>query len=204
MFKHDKYCLKGEVWKPIPFYEDIYEASNMGRIRTVDGKTTTSIRHGVRHWKGRILKNKEIKPNKKTGYRVTLWKDKKAKDWLVARLIAMAFYGIPNNFEHPSAKKRVTVNHKDGNRMNNHVNNLEWCSLKENIQHAFENNLIKIPKVVLINKKTNEAKKFNSMAKASIYLERNTNYISVCLSKGRKATSKEGTEYEIMKVISND
>ena len=46
---------KKEMWKDIPNYEGIYQASTFGRIRTCEGKTTYTKRHGIRHWKQRIL-----------------------------------------------------------------------------------------------------------------------------------------------------
>ena len=49
---------KQEIWKDIPDYEGIYQASNLGRIRTASNKTTHSVRHGIRHWEQRILKFK--------------------------------------------------------------------------------------------------------------------------------------------------
>jgi hypothetical protein len=85
-----------EVWKQIPEYEGIYDASTEGQIRSAKGKTTVNKKRGVCHWKQRILKHRG--ENYQTGYRVSLWKDGKYKDWLVARLIAMTFI-------HPSGKK---------------------------------------------------------------------------------------------------
>ena len=127
--------LEKENWKPIPCYEDSYEASSLGRIRTKEGKTTYTQKHGIRHWKQKILQYKCKNGDIKTGYRVDLWKDGKPKTILVARLVASTF------IENQLFNNKMTVNHIDGNRLNNKVENLEWCSLKENIQKAFENNL---------------------------------------------------------------
>ena len=99
-----------ENWKAIPGYEGLYEASTLGRIRTAEGKTTSSRRFFKRVWKQRILK----------GRAVSLWKDGKEKDWLVARLVAMTW--IDGYCE------GMTVNHKDRNRFNNNIDNLEWLS----------------------------------------------------------------------------
>ena len=81
------------VWRDIPEYEGIYQASNYGDIRTVEGKTTYTKLHGKRVWKSRVLKGKgdHFTP----GRRVSLWKDGKSKDYLVSRLVAMTFLGIP-------------------------------------------------------------------------------------------------------------
>ena len=55
-------CHSEETWKDIKGYEGIYQASSFGRIRTVEGKTTYTERHGVRHWKSRILKGRGNNP----------------------------------------------------------------------------------------------------------------------------------------------
>ena len=105
-----------ETWKEIPGYEGLYEASTFGRIRTCEGKKTYSILHGERVWKQRILKPKACSDYNICGYRVTLWKDKKPKDYLVARLVCTTFHEnlIGTN---------MTVNQKGGNRLNNNVDN---------------------------------------------------------------------------------
>ena len=158
--------LENEIWKDIPDYEGIYQASNKGRIRTCVGKTTYTNYHKARHWKQRIIKPKG--QTYKTGYRVSLWKNGKQKDWLVARLVAMTFLG----------ESDLTVNHIDGNRFNNNIENLEWCSLADNIRHAFNTGLIKTTKKVkLINKKTNEITFYRSMQLASLSIGRNHGYI---------------------------
>ena len=84
---------KNEVWKDIPDYEGLYEASSFGRIRTKEGKTTFTQKRGIRHWKSRIMKGRGN--NYSTGSRVGLWKNGKVKDWLVARLVAITFLGKP-------------------------------------------------------------------------------------------------------------
>ena len=78
-----------EKWKCIEGYEDLYEVSNTGFIRTKEGKTTFTKRHGIRKWKQRILKDKT--PNGRD-YRIALWKDGKVKYFLAHRLVAIAFF----------------------------------------------------------------------------------------------------------------
>lgn len=155
-----------EIWKDIPGYEGLYQASSFGRIRTCEGKITSSKLFAVRHWKQRILKPKG--QTYKTGYRVSLWKDGRHKDWLVARLVAITFLGDSN----------LTVNHINGNRFDNRVSNLEWCSLKENIQKGFEIGLYPQKNIYLTNKKTGEITVFLSMDKASKYMGKHHGYIS--------------------------
>lgn len=163
-----------EIWKPIQEFEDIYEVSNRGNVRTVEGKTTNSNLHGKRVWKQRVLRLK----TDKNGYkRVSLWKNKKVHDFLVHRLVANAFIPIVDGKE--------LVNHIDGNPSNNHFENLEWCTPKENVNHAFQNRLMTTQKpVVLVEKSTNTAHYFYSHSKASEFLGRDKKYLSAALIKG--------------------
>ena len=124
--------VKCMEWRDIPGYEGIYQASSDGQIRTVDGKVTHSVRHGKRVWKGRVLKQKISKDK---SCRVELYKNKKSKTWLVHRLVAITFI--------PKVYGKDYINHIDGNRLNNSVNNLEWCNYTENNNHAFDNDLMK-------------------------------------------------------------
>lgn len=166
-----------EIWKDIKDYEGIYQASNLGRIRTVEGKTTYSERHGIRRWKSKILKYKGYTP--KTGYRVSLWKDKKNKDFLVARLVAFTFLNGDIN------DRWQTVNHKNGDRMDNRLENLEIISLKENIRHGFKTGLYSnVKPIILIDKKTKEEKYFYSSSEASRFLNMNHSYIHNKIKKG--------------------
>ena len=100
-----------EIWKDVVGYENIYEVSNFGNVRTHKDKTTRTKKHGLRRWKQRNLRNKT--PNGRD-VRVSLWKDGKVKDWLAHRLVAYAF--IPN-----ADKTKDSINHIDGNPKNNHV-----------------------------------------------------------------------------------
>lgn len=167
-----------EVWKDIPGYDGIYEASVDGRIRTKEGKTTYTERHGIRHWKQRELKQK-LTANKKgrIDARVCLWKDGREKTFLVSRLIAMAWvdgYALG-----------LTVNHIDGNPLNNAADNLEWVPLARNIQHGFETGLysqIQTPTVVVNG---DEIIVFASMSEASRFLGKNSGYIANSLKKRR-------------------
>ena len=102
-----------EIWKDIPNYSG-YQVSNFGRVRT-NSKVTHTDKHGDRYWKDRILKFKG--KNYKTGYRVDLWKNGKPNSFLVARLVAFTFYN--KNIE----DRKLTVNHIDGNRLNNNLQN---------------------------------------------------------------------------------
>lgn len=183
--------MNEEIWKDIKGYQG-YQVSNLGRVRTYN-KITNNKRYNIRKWKDRIL---HLKPSTSSranikqgmGYRVSLWKDGKCKDFLVARLVATTFLEdlIDTN---------MTVNHKDGNRLNNKVENLEWLSKADNIRYGFKNGQYKQDKTILYNE--NEYYEFRSKSIASQFLQRNKGYISTCYKNNRKATSKNGIKYNI-------
>jgi hypothetical protein len=176
-----------EMWKDIPQYEGIYQASTFGNIRTVEGKTTSNKRHATRHWKSRILKGRG--DNYQTGKRVSLWKNGQAKDWLVARLVAITFLGVPPD--------GFTVNHKDGNRFNNAVDNLEWLSIGDNIRHGFETGLYSTQKSISVSC-GDDTHNFRSLAELDRFLNRKVGYTSGVLIKGGTIRGKDGRIYEVV------
>ena len=105
-----------EIWKDIKGYDGLYQVSNLGNIK-------------------RLKDNYIFKVNKNSrGYRVvTLTKNKKEKSITVHRLVAQAFIDNPYNFSQ--------INHIDGNKLNNKIDNLEWCTASQNMQHAYKNGL---------------------------------------------------------------
>ncbi len=176
-------CRSNETWKDIPGYEGIYQASTLGNIRTVEGKTTFSKKHGIRRWKSRILKGRGDNPN--TGKRVNLYKDGSAKEFLVARLVAITFLGNP--------PEGFTVNHIDGNRMNNAIENLEWLSLADNIRHGFSTGLYPTKHITL--SRNGKKYEFESMAKCDKFLGRKSGYTSNSLKKRYTVFDSNGNEY---------
>lgn len=179
-----------EIWKDVVGYEQIYEVSNYGRVRTHKNKKTWSKQYNSwRYWKQRYLKDKT--PNGRD-YRVALWKDGKVKYYLVHRLVAQAF--IPMEIE------KSYVNHIDGNSKNNHVENLEWCTKADNNKHAFATNLMTAQKsVVLINTDSKTKHEFKSLQSASYYLGRKHGYLSSALKRGKTTvTDINGNNYSIV------
>lgn len=178
-----------EVWKPIPGYEGIYEASNLGRIRTANGKTTSNARYPVRVWQQRVLKPKvQTRSYGKQDQRVSLWKDGVESTQLVARLVAMSFLPTPYD--------KLTVNHINGNPMDNRVENLEWCTLKENIQHAFETGLKQnTVKAIVLERSDGHKLPFKSMADASRYLGRSKGYVSWQIARCAPCYDELGCKY---------
>lgn len=180
-----------EEWRPIPGYEGLYEASNLGRVRSAPGKVTSSSRFPHRTWAVRIMKPKYPRSRKRQDGRLSLWKDGRVKDHLVSRLIASAWLGPPAD--------GMTVNHIDGDYTNNSPCNLEWISLSENIKKGFRDGLYdSIEHPIKIVDKNGIAHTFRSMAAASEWLGRNTGYVSYAVSKGRNtATDANGEKYAI-------
>lgn len=118
-----------EIWKDVKGYEGIYKVSNLGMVKRLSTEVF------CRAWKKRRVKEKVLKPciNTHGYYALNLsHKNKKAPQRL-HRIIASAF--VPN----PENKKEV--NHKDGNKLNNALDNLEWVTHRENGIHAYENGL---------------------------------------------------------------
>lgn len=181
-----------EIWKDVVGYEGIYEISTKGRVRTHKDKVSWSKRYKKwRHWKQRYLKDKT--PNGRDA-RVALWKDGKPKDFLVHRLVALAFI--------PKIEGKNCINHIDGNPKNNNVSNLEWCNHSENNKHAFETGLMTTnTKVKLINRIGVEYE-FISMSRASKFLGRSHGYVGYKLKKNdSKLTDNNGNKYKVEKLI---
>lgn len=115
-----------EIWKDIEGYEGIYQVSSLGRVRSLD-RIVMVYRQGQHI---RKIPGKMKKPHLSNigYYSVNLSKDNRPKFMLVHRLVAAAF--IPNPYNLPE------VNHKDENKLNNMVENLEWCDSKYNINYG--------------------------------------------------------------------
>ena len=115
-----------EEWRDIPDYEGWYQVSNLGNVRSLDREIIYS-NGKVYKQKGRKLKS----TLKKTGYYyVSLSKNNTKPKFDVHRLVAITFLENINNYN--------CINHIDGDKCNNNVSNLEWCSYSYNAKHALE------------------------------------------------------------------
>lgn len=109
-----------EIWLPIEGYEGHYDISNNGRIRT--HKNFAGLKY--------LLQIKEKNGYTKVGLRLP---KTKAKHIRIHRLVAQAFIPNPEN--------KPMVNHINGIKHDNRIENLEWCTAKENVQHAYSTGL---------------------------------------------------------------
>ena len=108
-----------EIWLPIEGYDGTYEVSSEGRVRSLNYLHT---------WRTQVMKPKMSS----NGYLyVVLCKDGEQKQYRVHRLVTEAFLLNPDNLPQ--------VNHKDENKANNAVTNLEWCTAKNNCNHGTRN-----------------------------------------------------------------
>lgn len=178
-----------EQWRFIPGYEGLYEASTDGRIRSAEGKITSNARYDVRHWNQRIMKQKYQKRNngKNVDAKVCLWKNGVEKTFLVSRLVAMTWCD--------GYKEGLTVNHKDGNPLNNSADNLEWLDIKANIVHGFENDLFTTQTKCGLTSEDGDTTHFRSMSEASRFLGRSVGYVSNHNKRGIALKSVNGQVY---------
>lgn len=158
-----------EIWKDIKGYNGRYQISDNGNVRSLNYNNTNKTH----------LLTKTLTPY--GYYRIGLNKDKKRKLFFVHKLVAEAFIHNPNNYPQ--------VNHIDGNKLNNNVNNLEYCTQSHNIKEAYRLKLMK-PRKIKINQfdlQGNFIKQWHSIKEIELFY--NCRHISDCC-KGKRKTAK--------------
>lgn len=158
-----------EKWLDIAEYEGLYQISSLGRVKS-------------------LRNNKILKPSlttKKEYLGVSLCKDGKVKRFVIHRLVAKMFIDNPNNY--------CCVNHKDQNKTNNCVENLEWCTASYNVKYSKKN----IKKVCQYDMNDNLIKMWDSSYQAKKELKlKSARSIDQCCKGTRKTTYGYKWSYE--------
>lgn len=157
-----------EVWVTVNDYPD-YMVSNLGNVKKLNYRKSG---------KEKILKHIEDRYGYMT---VNLYKNNKLKHFTIHKLVATHFINNPEN--------KPQVNHIDGNKKNNRLDNLEWVTNKENMRHAWDNGLIKAP--MTGKKHSNETKKKISLSKIGKYVGENSYNYGRKHSQETKANMKK-------------
>ena len=182
-----------EIWKDITGFPG-YQVSNLGNVRSLERYKVKWNRYQYINikYKGQMLKQRKLR-----GYlSVGMWKDKKMYNKTIHRLVALAFLPNPNNYP--------IINHKDGDKQNNNVENLEWCTFSHNTKEAYRLGLNHISnkhresartrglasgkRVAQKDLSGNIIKIFNSGRQASIELGISQGNISQCCNGKMKST----------------
>ena len=149
--------MNNEIWKAVVGYEGKYEVSSIGRVRSIPRYVRNSV--GSQTFvEGKIL----TASKNKAGYMHVSLSDSeyKTRRWSVHRLVAIAFIENPDDLP--------VVNHKDENKSNNCVENLEWCSQSYNLSYKDGQKKRRQQKIQMYNRETGEyIKTFNSIDEAS-------------------------------------
>lgn len=158
--------MENEIWKDVPNYEGYYQVSNLGNVKSL----SRIISNGT----GKVItKEKYLVPNVLAkGYlQVTFYKNRIRKCYQVHRLVALIFLDNPNNYPQ--------INHINGNKKDNRVENLEWCDNSMNQIHAWKIGLQKPhhcgggapkKKVALLDSNGDIERVFDSIREASIFM----------------------------------
>jgi hypothetical protein len=164
--------LENEIWKPISGYEDIYEISNWGRVKSLSRDIVYETGHSQRMHEKVLKLQKHTHDYKSIG----LHDNKVQATFLVHRIVGEHFVDNPYNYQ--------WINHKDGDKSNNYYKNLEWCTPSDNSKHAFK-----------IGLRTNKKRSDSHFAKKAIHVE--TGVVYHCIKDAYDAYGKFNYGYFI-------
>lgn len=115
--------MNDEIWKDIPNYEGLYQISNMGRVKSISHIVIDTL---GRHFPVKEKIRKSV-VDRNGYYHLKLIAHGHTKDFQIHQLVAQAFIPNPNHYKE--------INHKDEDKRNNKVSNLEWCTRKYNVNY---------------------------------------------------------------------
>lgn len=143
-------AIQEEVYRPVVGYENLYEVSNWGNVRSLD-RLVSTVRSNGRSYT-QLCRGKQLSISNLNRDYLSVWLEvnPKPRNCTVHRLVAQAFLQNPSN--------KRTVNHIDGNKQNPYVENLEWASYSQNRIHAIQTGL-SIPNVINMIKSSTESVK---------------------------------------------
>ena len=176
--------MKEEIWKDVKGFEGLYQVSSFGRVKSLSKRFFVSNQFGKTN-KIRITKERILRPQlNKYGYLcVTLCKNGIHTLSVVHRLVAKTFIENKNN--------HVCINHKDENKMNNCVDNLEWCTVKYNQNYGTIKERVSYAQsidIIQCDINGDFIKRWHGINKASRELKINhSNIISCCQGKRKTA-----------------
>lgn len=170
-----------EVWKPVKDFEDSYAISNLGRVKRLE-RTETYTRSDTKKAVTRKVAPQIVKVQEKDDYYEINLRNYGKNEWRrVHRMVAEAFISNPNNLPQ--------VNHINGNKHDNRVENLEWCTSQENVQHSLRTGLRGSQKDTNHTPKqltcVDTGQVFNSIKEAANYFNISINYLSERVLAGK-------------------
>lgn len=176
-----------EIWKAIEGYEGLYEVSNFGRVKSLNKYIKNKYgSFSLRKEKFLSINYHKTKNKKRVNCHVSLTKDYITKTYLVARLVGFAFVDNTEN--------KPEINHKDGNTLNNYVNNLEWTTSSENQLHAF--------RIGLQKSRKGEDNNFSKLTKKEV-IEIKNKYIPRLYTQDRLAKEYNVKRNTISYIVNN-
>jgi len=162
-----------EIWKDIKDYEGLYKISNKGNVKSLD--RIILYKNGKR----RFFESQQISLVNTHGYStVSLNKNGNGKRFYLHRLLALSYL--------PLVKGKNDINHINGIKDDNRLENIEWCTQSENVQHAYDNDLNKNAREIYLTNVAGLKYAFPNLKNASLWLGKNKAYVSLMVTKGYK------------------